>query len=203
MKNIDCGYNQVTILRYQEQLDFRMWGAFGHLGTSSFTSLKLAIWWHHFKSKSCSKRYTLVLWRMWLSHSTLFAEIIVIKCHNDIKLFHRIGEYLQQQGLLTERGFIGLKGHKQNLMKVKSFRHKEGVQESVLTLIYAISTSLAFLPFVFPFSALKPQTSHYDTITRFGWARNCKIDSAYEKCPGPTKEILIPGFLDDMHKSAF
>lgn len=39
---------------------------------------------------------------------------------------------------------------------------------------------------------------HTDTITRFGWARNFKIDSAYEKCPGPTKEILIPGFLDDM-----
>lgn len=87
-----------------------MWGPFGHLGTSSLTSLKLAIWWHHFKLKSRSKRYTLVLWRMWLSHSTLFAEIIVIKCHNDIKLFHRIGEYLQQQALLTERGFLGLKG---------------------------------------------------------------------------------------------
>lgn len=52
--------------------------------------------------------------RMWLSHSTLFIEIIVIKCHNDIKLSHGIGDCSLQQELLTERRFLGLEGCKQH-----------------------------------------------------------------------------------------
>lgn len=122
---MDYGYNKITIVQYQKQLDFRMWGPFGHLGTSSLTSLKLAICWHHFILMSRSQKCTLVPWRMRLSHSTLFTEIIVIKCHNDIKLFHRIGECLQQQGLLTERRFPRLEGHKRNVNESQNFRHNE------------------------------------------------------------------------------
>lgn len=84
-------------------LNFRMWGFFGDLGTSSLIFSQTGHVLASFLMKVTFQKIHSVLWRMWLSHSTLFTEMIVIKCHNDIKLFRGIGHFLLRQWLLTEK----------------------------------------------------------------------------------------------------
>ena len=84
-------------------LNFRMWGFFGDLGISSLIFSQTGHLLASFLMKVTFQKIHSVLWRMWLSHSTLFTVMIVIKCHNDIKLFHGIGHFLLRQWLLTEK----------------------------------------------------------------------------------------------------
>ena len=104
-----------------------MWGPFDHLGTSSLISQSghLLV---SFQMEVMFQTMHSDLWRTWLSHSTLFTEIIVIKCHNDIKLFRGTGEFLLWQWLLTERRFPGLDGHELHQNESQKLPHKKRAQ---------------------------------------------------------------------------
>lgn len=136
-------------------------GLFGHWRTVHLIFFKAGHLVASFQIEAMFQKMDCDSLRMWLSHSTLFTEIIVIKCPNDIKLFHGIEEYLLQQELLTERRFLGLEGYKQHENESQKWQEWwEGPGVSSLRLFCA-SFQLTEFPRLWLPALLKQQTLHY------------------------------------------